>query len=112
MIEDDDIRHVFMRVTDVEYINDFTMKLEFNHEEWRLVDFEPLMRGHHFFEELLVHEKFIQFYLTMQTLEWYNGVDFDPEYLYEHSVPTTKPYHFDDDTPVPTAAEEPAEYGK
>ena len=104
--------HVEFCVTDVEYIDDFTMKLEFCHEEWRLVDFEPLMRGRHFFEELLVHEKFIQFYLTGQTLEWYNGVYFDPEYLYENSKPTPKPYFVDDDSPMPTAAEPAAVYGK
>ena len=112
MTENVNPRNVFMRVTDVEYINDFTMKLEFNHGEWRSVDFEPLMRGHHFFEELLVHENFIQFYLTPQTLEWYNGVDFAPEYLYEHGIPTTKPCRFDDDTPLPTAAEHTIAYGK
>jgi len=89
-------------VTDVEYLHDYTMLLEFDGSGKRIVDFEPLMRGRHFFEELLDHKKFIQFALTGETLEWYNGVDFDPEYLYEHS---TKPYDVNDDNTVPSAAE-------
>lgn len=86
-------------VTDVEYLHDYTMLLEFDGNEKRIVDFEPLMRGRHVFEELLDHKKFMQFALTRETLEWYNGVDFDPEYLYEHS---TKPYDVDDDSTVPS----------
>lgn len=89
-------------VTDVEYLHDYTMLLEFDGNEKRIVDFEPLMRDRHFFEELLDHKKFIQFALTGETLEWYNGVDFDPEYLYEHS---TKPCDVNDDNTVPSAAE-------
>ena len=112
MSEEKRYSHESFCVTDVEYQDDFTMKLEFNHKEWRIVDFEPLMKGRHFFEELLVHSKFIQFCLTGQTLEWYNGVDFAPEYLYENSKPTSKPYFVDDDSPLPTAAEEPAEVWK
>lgn len=101
-----------LRVTDAEYINDFTIKLEFNHKEWREVDFEPLMQGRHFYTELLEHKHFIQYAITMDTIEWYNGVDFSPDYLYANSKPTPKPYFVDDDSPLPTAAEEPAEYGE
>ena len=34
-------------------------------------------------EQLLDHDKFVQFALTDWTLEWHNGVDFAPEKLYE-----------------------------
>ena len=34
-------------------------------------------------EQLLDLSKFVQFALTDWTLEWYNGVDFAPERLYE-----------------------------
>lgn len=99
--EQDD--YELMRVTDVEYLHGYVMLLEFNHKEHRIVNFEPLLKGRHFYEELLDPNKFIQFALTMQTLEWYNGVDFSPEYLYANSVPAT--FDFDHDTPLPTAAE-------
>ena len=45
--------HGNRRVTDVEYLHDYTMLLVFNKGGKRIVDFEPLMRGKHFFEELL-----------------------------------------------------------
>ena len=74
------------RVIDVEYLHDYVMKLEFNNGETRLVDFDPLLHGK-FYDELRDKRKFVQFGLTSWTLEWYNGVDFAPEFLYEHSVP-------------------------
>ena len=102
MINSDYEETGLMRVTDVEYLHDYTMMLEFNNKEKRIVDFEPLLQGRHFYEELRDPKKFIQYALTMQTIEWYNGVDLSPEYLYANS---TKPYDFDDNTPLPTAAE-------
>ena len=74
-----------LRVVDVEYIHDYVMDLEFNNGEHRLVDFKPLMTGK-MREPLLEMDKFIQFALTDWTLEWYNGVDFAPEFLYERGV--------------------------
>lgn len=108
---DEHEEYELLRVTDVEYLHDYTMLLEFSNGQRRIVDFEPLMKGRYFFEELLDPKKFIQFYLRMDTLEWYNGVDFDPDYLYENSKPAPTPYTFDS-SPLPTAAEEPAEYGR
>ncbi len=72
-------------VVDVEYLHDYVMDLEFSNGEHRHVDFEPLMTGK-MREPLLKMDKFIQFALTDWTLEWYNGVDFAPEFLYEHGV--------------------------
>ncbi|MBR4918759.1 MAG: DUF2442 domain-containing protein [Bacteroidales bacterium] len=75
-----------MRVVDVEYLHDYVMKLEFSNGDVRLVNFEPFLHGK-FFDELRDKKKFIQFALTPWTLEWYNGVDFAPEFLYENSIP-------------------------
>ena len=71
-----------LRVVDVDYLHDYTMLLEFSNGERRIVDFKPLLTGK-LREQLLDHEKFVQFALTDWTLEWYNGVDFAPERLYE-----------------------------
>lgn len=73
-----------LRVIDVEYLHDYVMNLEFNNGEHRIIDFKPLMTGKRR-EPLLIMDNFVQFALTDWTLEWYNGVDFAPEYLYEHS---------------------------
>jgi len=71
-----------LRVIDVEYLNDFTMKLEFNDGKIKTIDFLPLLKGT-IYEPLKNRDNFIQFGLTDWTLEWYNGADFAPEYLYE-----------------------------
>jgi len=71
-----------LRVVDVEYIKDFTMRLEFNDGKRKTIDFLPLLKGK-MYEPLKNRENFIQFGLTDWTVEWYNGVDFAPEYLYE-----------------------------
>jgi hypothetical protein len=71
-----------LRVIDVEYIEDFTMKLEFSNGEIKTVNFLPLLKGN-IYEPLKERENFIQFGLTDWTLEWYNGADFAPEYLHK-----------------------------
>ena len=71
-----------LRVGDVDYLYDYTMELEFSNGESRIVDFKPLLTGK-LREQLLYHDKFVQFALTDWTLEWSGGVDFAPERLYE-----------------------------
>ena len=77
--------HESLRVVDVDYLHDYTMELEFSNGERRIVDFKPLLNGR-LREQLLDLDKFIQFGLTDWTLEWYNGVDFAPERLYEVGI--------------------------
>ena len=74
-----------IRVTDVEYIGDYTMYLEFSNGKRKRVDFLPLLKGK-LFEPLKDLDNFIQFGLTYWTLEWYNGADFAPDYLYRCGV--------------------------
>jgi hypothetical protein len=69
------------RVVDVDYIKDFTMKLEFNDGKLKIIDFYPLLKGR-LFEPLKERDNFIRFGLTDYTLEWYNGAEFSPEFLY------------------------------
>lgn len=79
-MEDKDL----LRVVDVDYLHDYTMELEFSNGERRIVDFKPLLTGK-MREPLLNHDNFVQFALTDWTLEWYNGVDFAPDFLYDNS---------------------------
>ena len=74
-----------IRVTDVEYIGDYTMCLEFSNGQRKKVDFLPLLKGK-LYEPLKNHDNFVQFGLTYWTLEWYNGADFAPDYLYRNGV--------------------------
>ncbi len=75
-----------LSVTDVEYIKDYTMDLEFSNGEKRRIDFLPLLKGK-MYEPLKDLDNFVQFGLTDWTLEWYNGADFAPDYLYLHGIP-------------------------
>ncbi|OAV72345.1 hypothetical protein Barb6_01200 [Bacteroidales bacterium Barb6] len=70
-----------IRVTDVEYIKDYTMHLEFSDGTEKVIDFLPLLKGK-MFEPLRDKEKFVQFGLTHWTIEWYNKADMAPEFLY------------------------------
>ena len=67
MTEDIDL----IRVTGVEYVKGYTMRLEFSNGKVKLVNF---LRN------------FVQFGLTHWALEWYNGADFAPDYLYRNGV--------------------------
>lgn len=68
-------------VEDVEYIKDYILRLRFSNGKTKDVNILPLLNGA-LFEPLKDKHNFIQFGLTGGTIEWYNGADFAPEYLY------------------------------
>ena len=70
-----------IRVTDVEYLQDYTMRLEFSDGVQKRIDFYPLLKGK-LFEPLKDKNNFIQFGLNHWTIEWANGADLAPEFLY------------------------------
>ena len=57
------------------------MDFTFSNGEKRRIDFLPLLKGGKR-EELKNKDNFIQFGLNHWTLEWYNGIDFAPDFLY------------------------------
>ena len=75
-----------LRVTDVDYLKDYSLALTFSNHEKRVVNLEPHLTGE-VFGELLDKGKSTQFGLTPVTLEWANGADFAPEFLYEIGTP-------------------------
>jgi len=72
-------------VIDVDYIKNYELSLTFNDGCRKLVDLEPHLKGE-VFGELLDKHKFIQYALTSMTIEWANGADLAPEFLYEIGV--------------------------
>lgn len=74
-----------IRVVNVDYVKDYTMDLRFSNGEKKRVDFFPLLKSGKK-QELLNKDNFIQFGLNHWTLEWYNGVDFAPDFLYQQGV--------------------------
>ena len=72
---------MFLTITDVEYLGDYTLLCTFSTGETLKVDLTPLL-SYPAFEELRDKEQFIQFGLE-DTIFWKNGADIAPERLYE-----------------------------
>ncbi|MCL2683539.1 MAG: DUF2442 domain-containing protein [Bacteroidales bacterium] len=68
-------------VTKAEYADNYKLLLTFSNDVTKLVDLENCLYGE-VFEPLRDMEKFKQFRLSDWTVEWYNGADFAPEYLF------------------------------
>ena len=71
-----------LRIVDVDYIQDYQLLITFSDGHRKRVDLKPYLTGE-VFGELLDHDKFIQYGLTPVTIEWVNGADLAPEFLYE-----------------------------
>ncbi len=75
---------MFLHVTNVQWLKDFSLRLEFDDGSIKDVDlkselygeiFEPL-NDLHFFRQVSINP-------DTKTIEWPNGADFAPEFLYE-----------------------------
>lgn len=71
-----------LRIVDVDYIKGYELLITFNDGTRKKVDLKPHLKGE-VFGELLDKNKFIQYGLTHTTIEWANGADLAPEFLYE-----------------------------
>lgn len=73
---------MFLEISKAEYIADFKIKLEFNNGETWTVNLENELNGS-VFEPLRNKADFKNFSIAYNTIEWANGADFAPEYLYD-----------------------------
>ncbi len=71
-----------LKVSDVDYLKDYQLRIKFNNGVTKTVDLLPYLYGE-VFEELRDKDNFIQYGLTRTTIEWANGADLAPEFLYE-----------------------------
>lgn len=71
-----------LKVIDVDYIGDYSLRLTFNDGVSKQIDLQPYLTGD-VFGQLLDRQQFIQYALTPITIEWANGADLAPEFLYE-----------------------------
>jgi hypothetical protein len=69
-------------VTKAEYADEYKLLLTFNNDVTKLINKKKSLYGE-VFEPLKDIEKFKQFELSDWTVEWNNGADFAPEYLFE-----------------------------
>ena len=76
-------------ITKAEYINDFKINIQFNTDEKGTVDLKNKL-DKKIFEPLKNETFFKNFKLNNWTIEWENGADFSPEFLY-NSIEKIKP---------------------
>ena len=74
------------KITKAEYLAGYKIQLWFNNGEVRVADFSNSTDGP-IFEPLKDIQYFKKFTIPYNTLEWSNGADFAPEYLYAISAP-------------------------
>jgi len=70
----------------VQAADDHRLILSFGNGEQRVFDVTPLLTIGRF-RELASPEAFKRVRMAFDTVEWENGLDLDPEYLYERSQP-------------------------
>ncbi len=71
-----------IKLISANYINDYKIEVTFNDGLKSIVDLENELWGE-IFEPLKDRNKFKKFSLNPFTIEWENGADFSPEFLYE-----------------------------
>ena len=75
-----------LKVVDVDYVKGYTLRVAFNTGEVKNFNLQDYLTGE-VFGELLDPSKFIQYGLTRVTIEWANGADLAPEFLYQIGTP-------------------------
>ena len=72
---------MFLEIKKATYLQDYKLRLEFNEGTVMLVDLEHELNGK-VFEPLKDKEYFRNFMIPYNTIEWENGADFAPEFLF------------------------------
>jgi hypothetical protein len=73
---------MFLEVINATYLSDYKIYITFNNGESRTVDLFDKLDGT-VFEPLKDIAYFQTFMIKFNTIEWSNGADFAPEYLFE-----------------------------
>ena len=75
-------KDLLLHVVSVEYLDNYQLKLTFNNGIEGTVDLEQELYGE-IFEPLKDKSLFQKVFVTSRTIEWSNGADFAPEFLFE-----------------------------
>ncbi len=73
---------MFLEVINAKYIKNYELLLSFNNNEQKIVDLKDKLDGD-IFQPLKDIEFFKKFKINFNTVEWENGADFAPEFLYQ-----------------------------
>ena len=77
--------NIILKIVKAEYVENYVLRLTFNNEEVRLMDFAPLI-GKGICQKLCDLDYFKSFTLDHFTVDWNNEIGFDPMFLYERSI--------------------------
>ncbi len=72
-----------IRIISAEYLEDYKIKVKFNDGLEKSIDLEKELYGE-IFAPLKDIDYFKNFSLNRFTIEWPNGADFSPEFLYDY----------------------------
>jgi len=73
---------MFLEVSKAAYLDNYRISLTFNNGEMKTVDLQSELNGT-VYEPLRQLDFFKNFQVKYNTIEWANGADYAPEYLYE-----------------------------
>ena len=73
---------MFLEILNAIYLSDYKIRLFFNNGQNMVVDFSDEL-NERIFEPLKDKSVFQLFIIKYNTIEWSNGADFAPEYLFE-----------------------------
>jgi len=73
---------MFLEISKAEYLDNYRIKLLFNNGIIKIVDLQSELTGK-VYEPLRQLDYFKKFKVKYNTIEWANGADYAPEYLYE-----------------------------
>lgn len=79
---DTKLTNLLIEITKAKYIVDYKIELEFNNGEEYVLDLGNELNGT-IFQALKDKNNFKQFSIKFNTIEWDNGADLAPEYLYD-----------------------------
>lgn len=96
---------MFLHVESVKYLDAYRLQLTFNNQAIREVDLAEELHGE-IFEPLKDIKSFEQVFLNSETntIEWPNGADFAPEFLYELGQPMPQTALLATTTPTSTTS--------
>ena len=77
---------MYPAIQKVEPLTDYQLLLTFENGEQRKFDMKPYLELG-IFKELQDANLFNKVRISFDTIEWENGADFDPEVLYQDSIP-------------------------
>lgn len=77
---------MYLSVKHVEPLEAYKLEITFENDEHRMFDVSPYLHVGKY-AELKEPSMFLSVRPAFDTIQWANEIDFDPEFLYEKSIP-------------------------